>query len=221
MRQSPRVVVLWCAALVVALVTARVVGGDLAALHQRARNLGPDVAVVLAAHDLRVGVVIDARDLHVVSRPARTVAADAVHDPNAVVGRVVAADLLRDDVVRAAHLAGAPGAGIDAIVATGRRAVHVVAKDGLRPSLGSIVDVLATFDPATAAGAGSDGRASIVAQGARVIATDDPAPGDTSATSPAGTTLLVTETEARAVAYAAAVGQVTLALAPAATACCR
>ena len=41
MRRSPRVVLAWLATLVVALTTARVVGGDLATLHRRAATLGP------------------------------------------------------------------------------------------------------------------------------------------------------------------------------------
>ena len=52
MRRSPRVLLAWLAALVVALTTARVVGGDLAALHRRAASLGPLRSVVVAAHDL-------------------------------------------------------------------------------------------------------------------------------------------------------------------------
>ena len=41
-RRSPRALALWGAALVVAVVTAVVVAGDLAALHRRAAELGPE-----------------------------------------------------------------------------------------------------------------------------------------------------------------------------------
>ena len=41
----------WLAAVIVALTTARVVGGDLAALHRRAEALGPQVSVIVATHD--------------------------------------------------------------------------------------------------------------------------------------------------------------------------
>ena len=47
-RRSPRALALWGAAAVVAVVTATVVAGDLAALHRRAADLGPDPRFTLA-----------------------------------------------------------------------------------------------------------------------------------------------------------------------------
>jgi Flp pilus assembly protein CpaB len=221
MRRSPRVLLAWAAAAIVMLVTMRVVGDDLGALHRRARALGPDVAVVLAAHDLSLGATIRADDIRVVHRPANTVLADAARNPAAVVGRIVAVPLLRDDVVGARHVVS----GASGLIPDGRRAVHVVVKDGFQPPVGAVVDVLAAYDPATGAGAGTAGRATVVARGARVLALAGGSPGDTASTgggdtSGAGVTVLVTEDEARTVAYAAAIGEVMLALAPAQTACC-
>ena len=63
MRRSPRVMLAWFAALVVALTTARVVGGDLATLHRRAASLGPQVSVIVATHDLALGQTITAGDI--------------------------------------------------------------------------------------------------------------------------------------------------------------
>ncbi len=165
MRRSPRVLLAWAAAVVVMLVTVRIVTGDLGSLHRRARSLGADVAVVLAARDLPLGATIGAADLHTVRRPSTTVAADALRDPTAAVGRIVAVALLRDDVVGARHLV----TGVSGIVPAGLRAVHVVVKDGFQPPIGSVVDVLATFDPEVAAGARSPGQATVVARGARVL----------------------------------------------------
>jgi Flp pilus assembly protein CpaB len=132
--------------------------------------------------------------------------------------------MLRDDVVGARHLVPV-GAGVNGVVAPGRRAVHVLVKDGFQPPIGSVVDVLATYDPSIAAVAGSPGLAAIVARGARVLAlagADRTAEyGASSDSIGSGVTLLVTEAEARSVAYAASVGEVTLALAPAEDACCR
>jgi Flp pilus assembly protein CpaB len=135
-----------------------------------------------------------------------------VRDPARVVGRVVAVALLRDDVVGARHLVTRTGG----IVPEGERAVHVLVKDGFQPPLGSVVDVLATYDPAVATGAGSAGLATVVARGAHVLT----ASADATDTAGSGVTLVVTETEARAVAYAASVGEVSLALGPAQSACC-
>jgi len=226
MRRSPRVLLAWAAAAIVVLVTIRVVAGDLAALHRRAHALGRDVPVVLATRDLSLGATVRSDDIRVVRRPATTVAADAAHEPAAVVGRIVAVALLRDDVVGARHLVS----GASDVVPDGRRAVHVTVKDGFQPPLGAVVDVLAAYDPAIAAGAGTTSRATVVARGARVLALAAPTPGtDGSAigsgnadgTAGSGVTVLVTEDEARAVAYAAAIGVVMLALAPVQSACCR
>jgi Flp pilus assembly protein CpaB len=227
MRRSPRVLLAWAAALIVMLATAHVVTGDLGALHRRAHDLGTDIAVVLAARDLPLGITIGAGDVRVVRRPSTTVSPGALGDPAAAMGRTVAVPLLHDDVVGARHLV----AGINGVVPAGRRAVHVVVKDGFGPPLDSVVDVLATFDPSIATGPGSPGQATVVARGAQVLAPVGARSGqaieppaatgrDTSDATAAGVTLLVTEPEARSIAYAASIGEVSLALAPASSACC-
>jgi Flp pilus assembly protein CpaB len=223
MRRSPRVLLAWVAAAIVMLVTMRVVAGDLGALHRRAHALGPDIPVVLAARDLPLGATVGVADVRVVRRPARTVAAGAMRDLKGVVGRIVAVALLRDDVVGARRLVARAS---DA-VPDGDRAVHVVVKDGFEPPVGAVVDVLASYDPTLATGAGSRGEATVVARGARVLGlagkeadpdgADAAGSGDTTG---AGMTVLVTEGEARAVAYAASIGAITLALAPVRSACC-
>ena len=229
MRRSPRVILAWAAAIVVMLGTVRVVAGDLEALHRRARSLGAEVPVVLAARDLALGATVAAADLRTVRRPSTTVSGDALRDPAAAVGRIVAVALLHDDVVSAGHLvpvgAGGAGPGVNGIVPVGGRAVHVLVKDGFQPPVGSVVDVLATYDPSIAAVAGTPGAASVVARGARVLALAGTNRADESGTSSdttgSGVTILVTEDEARSVAYAGAVGEVSLALAPVQAACCR
>jgi pilus assembly protein CpaB len=234
MRRSPRVLLAWAAAIIVMLATARVVTSDLGALHRRAHDLGADVAVVLAARDLPLGTTVAPADVRVVHRPSTTVPVDALHDPSAAVGRIVAVALLRDDVVGDRHLvaagaasadAGAAAPGINGVVPEGRRAVHVVVKDGFAPPIGAVVDVLATFDPSIAVGAGSPGRATVVARGARVLATIGTAENggsgtDASGTSGSGVTLLVSDSEAAAVAYAGSIGEIALALDPPQSACC-
>jgi Flp pilus assembly protein CpaB len=218
MRRSPRVWMAWMLAVLVGFITVRVVMGDLGALHRRARTLGPDVRVVVATRDLPIGARIDRTDLHALVRPRSTVTADAIHDPAIASGRVVAVPLLRDDVVRAAHLTAPDRNTLDGVVPFDRRAVHIIVKDGFRPPDGAIVDVLASFDPASLIALGARGRAAIVAAGAQVLALDDgPESGGPTGT---GVTLLVTVAEAPAVAFAAANGDVTVALAPPEHACC-
>ena len=222
MRRSPRVLLAWAAAVIVMLLTVRVVAGDLGSLHRRAHSLGADVSVLLAARDLPLGTTVATNDLRVVQRPSTTVSTDALRDPTAAIGHVVAVALLRDDVVGARHLVARSGG----VVPDGRRAVHVVVKDGFQPPIGSVVDVLATYDPSLASVAGSPGQATVVAHGARVLVLAGTTPAADSAgagatdTTGAGVTLLVTEAEARSVAFAASIGDVSLALAPVQTACC-
>ncbi|MDQ1382604.1 MAG: hypothetical protein QOJ71_3323, partial [Actinomycetota bacterium] len=213
--------------LIVMLATARVVTGDLGSLHRRAHDLGADIAVVLAARDLPLGMTLAAADLRVVRRPSTTVSNLALRDPVAAIGRIVAVPLLRDEVVGARHLVS----GINGAVPIGRRIVHVVVKDGFRPPVGAVVDVLATFDPSIASGPGSPGQATVVARGAQVVALAGATGGQiaeraastgsgTADTSGSGVTLLVTEPEARSIAFAASIGEVSIALAPAPSACC-
>jgi Flp pilus assembly protein CpaB len=208
----------WALAGLVSFVTVRVVLGDLGALHRRAHALGPDVHVVVATHNVPLGARVEPADVRALVRPRSTVAPDAVRDPGAVVGRIVAVPLLRDDVVQAAHLTPSNRTGLDGVLPFDRRAVHVVMKDGFRPPRGAVVDVLASFDPASLVDAGARGRASIVASGAQVLGLDDPA--ESGGPTGTGVTLLVTVAEAPAVAFAAANGDVTVALAPPEHACC-
>src|SRR5215475_5706869 len=93
-RRSPRAFALWGAAAVVAVVTAAVVAGDLAALHRRAADLGPEVDAVVAARDLPVGRVVAARDLATRSVHRSQLSSGVVTDRSAAIGRVVAVPVL-------------------------------------------------------------------------------------------------------------------------------
>lgn len=212
MHRSPRVVVAWVVAVLVAIATTRFVASDISALHARAHTLGRDVAVVIAARDLPLGVTITVDALRIVSRPASTVPPDVEHDPRVLVGRIVLVPRIRDDVVRASNLVPNARTGLDGVVPAGRRAVHIVVKDGFRPPVGAVVDVLASFDPSTG------GAARAVARGALVLVVDDAS--GSGAGSGSALTLLVSEREALDVAYADTNGAVTVALAPPENACC-
>jgi Flp pilus assembly protein CpaB len=219
MRRSPRVLLAWFAALVVALTTAQVVGSDLATLHRRASALGPLHTVVVAAHDLALGQTVAEHDVHTESRYANEIPREALTDPRLAVGRVVVVPVLRDAMVFRQHLAAADRSGIDAVVPVGDRAVHVTPKDGFRPPIGTIVDVLAAFDPSAVTVKGAGDAAVVVASGARVLAAGDTPQGDDHDSEP-GVTLLVTDSEARIIAFAAATADLTLAVDPPESACC-
>jgi Flp pilus assembly protein CpaB len=220
MRRSPRVLLAWSAAVIVALTTARIVGGDLAVLHRRAGSLGPLHTVVVADRDLETGETITAHDVHTETRYARDLPRAALTDPERAIGRVVVIPLLRDAIVFTRQLAPSDRTELDAVIPAGDRAVHVVPKDGFRPPLGTNVDVLAAFDPTVVRVEGADNAAVVVAAGARVIAVDGHAGGASSDDAEAGVTLLVSAREARVIAFAASTADLTLALAPPETTCC-
>ena len=206
-RRSPRSFVALGAAVVVATATLWVVGRDLRALHSRARDLGAREHVVVARHDLALGATVTESDVSRVSRHASTLPPDAL-DRDAAVGRVVLMPVAAGAVLQLAHVG-------ETVVESGYRAVRIHTEDGLVPDRGAVVDVLAAFDPTVASTAG----AITVAAGARVLGADEPddtSTGDGSG----GVTLLVTEDEAHALAYAGANGVLSLALAPPEAACC-
>lgn len=215
-RRSPRALLLWSAAVAVALATAVVVATDLATLHRRADTLGPERAVAVAVRDLPVGTTIDAADLDARRVHASQLPPDvlAVGD---VEGRVVIATILEDGFVVARSVASPERSGLDDVVPSGMRVVRVAAEQAPALDAGDAVDVLATFDPSLAAELPEGWDPTVtVARGALVIAGAEPADaGDpTVASVGTGVTLVVTEDEARGLAFAAANGVVTIALAP-------
>ncbi len=218
MRRSPRVLVTWAAAIVVAFVTARVVATDLATLHRRAATLGDERPVLVAARDLPLGATVQRADVTVVRVYSSLAPRGAVHDVRGAVGRTVVVPVLRGATLLTRHLAEPHRDGLAGLVPPGRRAIHVVTDDGLRPHRGDVVDVLVSLDPSLVAAEGGGAGAMTVAKSARVLDVDG-------ATSVAGShgpgvTLLVTEQEAHAVAFAVANGALMLALAPPEAACC-
>jgi Flp pilus assembly protein CpaB len=212
LRRSPRALALWGAAIAVALVTIVVVASDLAALHRRAAGLGPTVAAVVARHDLPVGTSVHATDVEERRAYRSQLPAGAVVGRAAVVGRVVAAPVLRGGFVATGNLAPRHRTGIDGIVPAGMRAIRVVVTDAIRPRAGAAVDVLATFD--TQSGASSkDTTTVVVAAGVEVLGTDTRAEGGSHGDT-LGVTLLVDTAIAPKLAFAQANGVVTLAVVP-------
>jgi pilus assembly protein CpaB len=213
LRRSPRALALWAAALAVAVITATVVAGDLAALHRHAADLGPERDALVANRDLPIGTTLRADDVR--ARRVRTSqlpprvlarAADAV-------GRVVAVPVLRGEFVAAGNVAPRRRTGLDGVVPRGMRAMRVVVTDALRPRAGASVDVLATYDPSAAKANGRDTTV-VVADGVLVLGTDARAASGSGRTGAFGVTLLVDPAQARDLAEAQANGVLTLALVP-------
>jgi Flp pilus assembly protein CpaB len=213
-RRSPRAVALWGAAAVVAVVTAAVVAGDLAALHRRAADLGPEVDVVVASHDLGIGTVLRAHDLSTRSVHRSQLPVGALTGRSALVGRVVARPVLDGAFVARRNLAPRHRTGLDDVVPRGMRAMRVVVTDALVPRPGAAVDVLASYDPSSAGAAGADGTTVVVAAGVTVVGTDQRGGAGAGHGGTAGVTLLVDPDQATALADAQANAIVTLALVP-------
>jgi Flp pilus assembly protein CpaB len=116
--------------------------------------------------------------------------------------------LLRGATVTARHLVATRRDGLGGVIPAGTRAVRVVVEHGLRPAVGDLVDVLATFDPETL-GDGQDPTV-VVAPAVTVLAVDTGGEaGDTVAV-----TVLVSPRQATRLAFSAAAGTIGLALAP-------
>ena len=221
LRRSPRAALLWGAALLTAVVTAVVIGGDLSALHRRARAVDRSLPVVVAVRDLPLGATLAGDDLRVVRQPASTRPAGALHATAAAEGRVVRTAVLAGTAVLDRHLADAGRHGLGAAVPTGMRAMRVVVDDGLAPPAGSTVDVLVTFDPARVP-LDTDPTL-VVARSALVVTVvvdDDGNLVRERTTRRVAATLLVTADEAPRLAFAATSGVLTLALTPPEEACC-
>jgi len=221
-RRSPRAVIFWAGAILVAIATATIVATDLAALHRRAHSLGAPRPVAVAARDLPLGTTIRRGDI--TTRPVhRSQLPSGALSPKVAERRVVAVPVVRGAFVVDGNVAPRGRTGLDSAIPPGMRALRVVARDALHPPVGSSVDVLATFESSD--GAAGDGAPTVVAaRGVLVLGTDDePAAVEGGARGSGepggqrgglGVTLLVDEDDAPRLAFAAAAGVVTLALVP-------
>jgi Flp pilus assembly protein CpaB len=211
---SPRAVLLWGAAAIVALATAVIVASDLAALHRHAHELGPERTAIVARHDLPVGSIIrddDVRERRIHESQLPSGAVDAL---NRASGRVVRVAVLRDGIVGVRNLASRRRTGLDGSIPRGMRAIRVVVADALRPRRGAAVDLIASYQDSGNAGAATDAvaTATVVAEGVLVLETDGARTAEGAAA--LGLTVLVTAHQANDLAYASTHGVLTLALVP-------
>ena len=206
LRRSPRALLLWSAATIVAVATAAYVADVLVSLRHQDQAFGRVHAVVVAARDLPLGHRVRASDLTDREVRGDAEAAGTVSGPDAAVGRVVAVPLLRGAVLTDRHLVAQRRDGRDGTVPAGLRSMRVVIEGGVQPRPGDPVDIYATFDPQTV---GSDVEPTLtVAHAVPVVAVDR----DDAAT--LGVTVLVTPDEAKRLAFATAAGTLAIAIAP-------
>jgi Flp pilus assembly protein CpaB len=222
MHRTPRARATQIAAVIVALLTVRLVAGDLSALHRGARVFGATRPVVVARADLDLGSRVRRADLRVVKLPAAAIPAGTLARLDDAVERVVAVPVLAGASVSERALAPRRRDGLAGIVAPGRRAVRVTTADGLRPETGSVVDIIATLDSREVGGTLEP--SAVVARAARVISVDAPPSSSREASSTdtggrVGVVVLVTVAEASHLADATARGVLMLALDPPEEAC--
>ena len=207
-RRSPRTALLWAAAALVATVTATTVIDSVSSLRHQDSTFGRLHALVVARRDLPVGTRVTAADLAKRGLRGDAPQPDTITRPADAVGRIVRSPLLRGDTITARHLAQSARGALSAVVPADHRAVRLVIEHGLRPAVGDIIDVFATFDPATLGDAGDP--TVVVAPAVPVLAVDAvPASGDT-----VGITVLVSPHQASRLAFSASTGTISIALAP-------
>ncbi len=213
LRRSPRAVLLWTAAVIVALVTAGYVANILVSLRHQDEAFGRVHTVVVASRDLPLGRRVRVGDL--ADRHVRGEADEpgALTRRAAALGRVVVVPLLRGAVITNRNLAAHRRDGRDGTVPAGLRSMRVVIEGGVRPRPGDPVDIYATFDPQTV---GADAEPTLtVASAVPVIAvdTDDGTSVDGHGAA-IGVTVLVAPDAAKRLAFATAAGTLALAIAP-------
>ena len=213
LRRSPRAVLLWTIAVIVAVATAAYVADILVSLRHQDQAFGRVHTVVVASRDLPLGRRLRATDLADRKVRGDSEEPDALTRRATAVGRVVAVPLLRGAVVSRRHLAAHRRDGRDGTVPEGLRSMRVIIEGGVRPKPGDPVDLYATFDPQTV---GDDVEPTLtVAHAVPVIAVDN---GDATRVgehgASIGVTVLVSPDQAVRLAFSAAVGTLAIAIAP-------
>jgi len=189
----------WVAVGGLALVTTLAISGLLGRARSEAARYGSPRPVLVAMRDVAAGDQLHAGDVEVRSLPSALVPADAVGDAAQAQGRVVVVPVFEGQPVVRRHLAPWGLTGAAALLPPGKRGIAVAAGPAAaKLSKGDTVDVLATFDPATAPGKEPTFP---VAVGASVIDVGGEA-----------VTIAVDPEEAKRVAFAVAHGAVTVVL---------
>lgn len=189
----------WVAVGGLAMLTTVAISGLLGRARTEAARYGSPRSVVVATRDVAVGAEVEAGDVEVRSLPSELVPAGAVGDVGQARGRVVVVPVFEGQAVVRQQLAPWGVRGAAALLPPGKRGISVAAGPAAtKLSKGDTVDVLATFDPATAPGKDPTFP---VAVGATVIDVGGEA-----------ATIAVAPEEAERVAFATAHGAVTVVL---------
>jgi Flp pilus assembly protein CpaB len=189
----------WVAVGGLAVVTTLAVSGLLGRARSEAARYGSPRPVLVATRDIAVGASVGASDVELRSLPAALVPSDAIGGVDKARGRVVVVPVFAGQAVVRRQLAPFGLTGAAALLPAGKQGISVPGGPAAaKLSKGDTVDVLATFDPATAPGKEPTFP---VAVGSLVIDVGSDA-----------VTLAVDPEEAKRVAFAIAHGAVTVVL---------
>ena len=191
----------WVAVGGLALVTTLAISGLLGRARTEAARYGSPRSVLVASRDVPLGAQLRAGDVEVKSLPSALVPPDAVGGTGQAEGRIVVVPVFEGQAVVRRQLAPWGVTGAAALLPPGKRGISVAAGPAAaKLNKGDVVDVLATFDPATSAAAGKEPTFPVAAN-AQVIDVGGEA-----------VTIAVDPEEAKRVAFAIAHGAVTVVL---------
>src|SRR5262245_58323717 len=173
--------------------------------------------VVVAANDLAIGSEIGRDDVRVIEWPENAVPANAIGNPDEVVGRGIVLPVVQNEPIMAGKLASKEaGAGLPPAIPQGLRAVSVRVNEVIGVAgyvlPGTRVDVLATVSLSQQT---ADMTSSVILTNVEVLAAGTKIDSDTDKNKPTPVsvvTLLVGPVEAERLTLAATEGKIQLAL---------
>ena len=140
----------WVAVCALALVTTLAISQLLGRARAEAARYGSPRSVLVATHDMKAGDQLKGGDVTVRSLPSALVPPDVVSDTSQAGARVVVAPVFAGQPLVRRQLAPWGLTGAAALLPPGTRGISVAAGPAAaRLAKGDVVDVLATFDPAT------------------------------------------------------------------------
>ncbi len=177
----------------------------------------PTKPVVVAAADLDVGAELGRDDIRIIDWPANSVPAEAISDPNEVVGRGLILPVIQNEPILPMKLASKDaGAGLPPAIPPGLRAVSVKVNEVIGVAgyvlPGTHVDVLTTLSPTDQK---PDTTSKVILTNVQVLAAGTKIERDTERNKPmpvSVVTLLVDPDEAERLTLAASEGKIQLAL---------
>ena len=177
----------------------------------------PTRPVVVAATDLDIGDELTREDIRIIDWPANAVPANAISDPQDVIGRGLVLPVIENEPFLPMKLASKEaGAGLPPVIPPGLRAVSVRVNEVIGVAgyvlPGTRVDVVATVSPS---GQGSDMTSKVILTNVQVLAAGTKIDRETDKNKPmpvSVVTLLVNPEEAERLTLASTEGKIQLAL---------